>query len=127
MLDKVPAPELVAATVANSIQPYAEEHDIPFDELLLQYIKVTTTSGVQNSSVSNCGLMSLSPVCIQDLLERCSSQTTTLFTEWEAKAVAVLGCMTDTDVSSYHDITLKIKTNLCLSNLAQQQKNSKKV
>lgn len=40
MLDKVPAPELVAATVANSIQPYAEEHDIPFDELLLQYIKV---------------------------------------------------------------------------------------
>uniref|UniRef100_A0A671UHX6 Kinetochore associated 1 n=1 Tax=Sparus aurata TaxID=8175 RepID=A0A671UHX6_SPAAU len=74
MLDKVPAPELIAATVESNIQPYAEEHEIPFDELLLQYIK--------------------------DLLERCSSQTTTLFTEWEAKAVAVLGCMTDTDVSS---------------------------
>uniref|UniRef100_A0A3B5BIX8 Kinetochore associated 1 n=1 Tax=Stegastes partitus TaxID=144197 RepID=A0A3B5BIX8_9TELE len=72
MLDKVPAPELIAATVENSILPYAEEHEIPFDELLLQYIK--------------------------DLLERCSSQTTTLFTEWEAKAVAVLGCMTDTDL-----------------------------
>ncbi|XP_018523951.1 kinetochore-associated protein 1 isoform X1 [Lates calcarifer] len=72
MLDKVPAPELIAATVQNSILPYAEEHEIPFDELLLQYIK--------------------------DLLERCSSQTTTLFTEWEAKAVAVLGCMTDTDL-----------------------------
>nr|XP_019956518.1 PREDICTED: kinetochore-associated protein 1 isoform X3 [Paralichthys olivaceus] len=72
MLDKVLAPELIAATVENSILPYAEEHDIPFDELLLQYIK--------------------------DLLERCSSQTTTLFTEWEAKAVAVLGCMTDTDL-----------------------------
>ncbi|XP_028269515.1 kinetochore-associated protein 1 [Parambassis ranga] len=72
MLDKVPAPELIAATVENSILPYAEEHKIPFDELLLHYIK--------------------------DLLERCSSQTTTLFTEWEAKAVAVLSCMTDTDL-----------------------------
>ncbi|XP_075882024.1 kinetochore-associated protein 1 [Nelusetta ayraudi] len=72
MLDKVPAPELVAATVANGVQPYAEEHDLPFDELLLQYIR--------------------------DLLERCSSQTTTLFTEWEAKAVAVLNCMSDTDL-----------------------------
>ncbi|XP_074493975.1 kinetochore-associated protein 1 [Sebastes fasciatus] len=72
MLDKVPAPELIPATVESSILPYAEEHKIPFDELFLQYIK--------------------------DLLERCSSQTTTLFTEWEAKAVAVLGCMTDTDL-----------------------------
>uniref|UniRef100_A0A3P9IYC9 Kinetochore associated 1 n=1 Tax=Oryzias latipes TaxID=8090 RepID=A0A3P9IYC9_ORYLA len=73
MLDKVPAPELIAATVENSVLPYTTEHQIPFDELLLRYIK--------------------------DLLERCSSQTTTLFTEWEAKAVAVLGCMTDSDVS----------------------------
>lgn len=40
MLDKVPAPELIAATVERSILPYAEEHEIPFDELLLQYIKV---------------------------------------------------------------------------------------
>lgn len=40
MLDKVPAPELIAATVERSIQPYAEEHEIPLDELLLQYIKV---------------------------------------------------------------------------------------
>lgn len=40
MLDKVPAPELIAATVENSIRPYTEEHKIPFDELLLQYIKV---------------------------------------------------------------------------------------
>ncbi|XP_020511565.2 kinetochore-associated protein 1 [Labrus bergylta] len=72
MLDKVPAPELIGATVESSILPYTEEHEIPLDELLLQYIK--------------------------DLLERCSSQTTTLFTEWEAKAVAVLGCMSDTDL-----------------------------
>uniref|UniRef100_A0A3P8UD43 Kinetochore associated 1 n=1 Tax=Amphiprion percula TaxID=161767 RepID=A0A3P8UD43_AMPPE len=81
MLDKVPAPELIAATIENSILPYAEENEIPFDELLLQYIK--------------------------DLLERCSSQTTTLFTEWEAKAVAVLGCMTDTDVSAVLEIMQK--------------------
>lgn len=40
MLDKVPAPELIAAAVESSIQPYAEEHEIPFNELLLQYIKV---------------------------------------------------------------------------------------
>lgn len=40
MLDKVPAPELIAATVENSVLPYAEEHKIPFDDLLLQYIKV---------------------------------------------------------------------------------------
>ncbi|XP_068167481.1 kinetochore-associated protein 1 [Antennarius striatus] len=72
MLDNVPAPELIAATVENSVLLYAEEHKIPFDELLLQYIK--------------------------DLLKRCSSQTTSLFTEWEAKAVAVLHCMTDTDL-----------------------------
>lgn len=43
MLDKVPAPELVVATVANGVQPYAEEHDLPFDELLLQYIRVRKT------------------------------------------------------------------------------------
>ncbi|XP_054630813.1 kinetochore-associated protein 1 isoform X2 [Dunckerocampus dactyliophorus] len=73
MLDKVAAPELISATVNNNILPYAEEHHISLDELLLQYIK--------------------------DLLERCSSQTTTLFTEWEAKAVAVLGCMADTDLT----------------------------
>ncbi|CAL9708810.1 unnamed protein product [Knipowitschia caucasica] len=72
MLDKVPAPELIPHTVDTCIVPYAQEHQLPFDELLLQYIK--------------------------DLLERCSSQTTTLFTEWEAKAVAVLRCMTDTDL-----------------------------
>lgn len=40
MLDKVPAPELIAATVESSILPYAEEHEIPFEELLLQYIQV---------------------------------------------------------------------------------------
>lgn len=40
MLDKVPAPELITATVESCILPYTEEHQIPFDELLLHYIKV---------------------------------------------------------------------------------------
>uniref|UniRef100_A0A8C1QQ82 Kinetochore associated 1 n=1 Tax=Cyprinus carpio TaxID=7962 RepID=A0A8C1QQ82_CYPCA len=35
--------------------------------------------------------------CFQELLDCCSSQITSLFTEWEAKAVAVLRCMTDTN------------------------------
>ncbi|XP_068422638.1 kinetochore-associated protein 1 isoform X2 [Clinocottus analis] len=83
MLDKVPAPELIATAVESSILPYTEEHEIPLDELLFQYIK--------------------------DLLEHCSSQTTTLFTEWEAKAVAVLACMTDTDLMV--DAVLEIMQN----------------
>ncbi|XP_049618952.1 kinetochore-associated protein 1 isoform X1 [Syngnathus scovelli] len=72
MLDKAAAPNLIAATVENHILPYADEHGILLDELLLQYIK--------------------------DMLENCSSQTNTLFTAWEAKAVAVLGCMVDMDL-----------------------------
>ncbi|KAJ3604724.1 hypothetical protein NHX12_029463 [Muraenolepis orangiensis] len=72
MLDKVPAPEVIPETVENSIRPYALEQQIPFDQLLLHYIT--------------------------DLCERCSSQTTSLFTDWESKAVAVLDCMTETDL-----------------------------
>ncbi|XP_061622950.1 kinetochore-associated protein 1 isoform X2 [Phyllopteryx taeniolatus] len=72
MLDKVAAPVLISATVENNVLPYAKEHDILLDQLLLQYIK--------------------------DMLERCSSKTTTRFTAWEARAVAVLGCMADMDL-----------------------------
>lgn len=72
MLDRVLAPELIPHTVETCIHPYAQEHELALDELLMQYIK--------------------------DLLERCSFQTTSLFTQWEAKAVAVLDCMTDTDL-----------------------------
>lgn len=107
MLDKVAAPELIAAAVESCILPYTEEHQIPFDELLLQYIKVKFHHCITSIYFSKCLLISVShsvrviPSNLpKDLLERCSSQTTTLFTEWEAKAVAVLGCMTDTDVSS---------------------------
>lgn len=46
MLDKVPAPELIATTVESSVLPYAEEHEIPLDELLLQYIKVNFDNSV---------------------------------------------------------------------------------
>ena len=50
MLDKVLAPELIADTVENSILPYAEEHHIPFDELLLQYIKVNLRHSLTGDS-----------------------------------------------------------------------------
>ncbi|XP_077457832.1 kinetochore-associated protein 1 isoform X2 [Stigmatopora argus] len=80
MLDKVAAPPLVAAAVKNHIEPYAEEQGIALDEVLLRYIKET--------------------------LERHSSQTNTLFTPWEAKVVAVLGCMADTDLMT--DAVLEI-------------------
>lgn len=52
MLDKVPAPELVVATVANGVQPYAEEHDLPFDELLLQYIRVKKKNSTADTEVN---------------------------------------------------------------------------
>ncbi|KAK7804980.1 hypothetical protein U0070_025502 [Myodes glareolus] len=42
-----------------------------------------------------------------DLLKRCSSKSATLFdTAWEAKAMAVIGCLTDTDL--IFDAVLKI-------------------
>ncbi|XP_073696057.1 kinetochore-associated protein 1 [Garra rufa] len=71
MLDKVQAPELIPAVIKSSVQPYALENGLDLDQTLLHYIK--------------------------DLLDCCSSQITSLFTEWEAKAVAVLQCMTDTN------------------------------
>ncbi|XP_016317976.1 kinetochore-associated protein 1, partial [Sinocyclocheilus anshuiensis] len=71
MLDKVQAPELVPAVIKSSVQPYALENGLDLDQTLLHYIK--------------------------ELLDCCSSQITSLFTEWEAKAVAVLRCMTDTN------------------------------
>ncbi|KAJ0067724.1 hypothetical protein NL108_010031, partial [Boleophthalmus pectinirostris] len=97
MLDKVPAPELIPHTVDTCIKPYAQEHDLSYEELLLQYIKVHVLRTLLYTSNDTCCVNCWS-LLEQDLLERCSSQTTTLFTEWEAKAVAVLGCMTDSDL-----------------------------
>ncbi|XP_051888411.1 kinetochore-associated protein 1 isoform X2 [Pristis pectinata] len=73
MLDRILAPELIPLTLEKIIQPYITKHGLQKEELLLHYIK--------------------------DLLERCSSRSASLFeTAWEAKAMAVIGCMTDTDL-----------------------------
>lgn len=40
MLDKVLAPELIAGVVESSVRPYALEHRLDVDRILLDYIKV---------------------------------------------------------------------------------------
>uniref|UniRef100_A0A8C9N2M1 Kinetochore associated 1 n=1 Tax=Serinus canaria TaxID=9135 RepID=A0A8C9N2M1_SERCA len=73
MLDKILAPELVPSILEKFIKPYLSEHKLQKDELLLQYVK--------------------------DLLERCRTGSISVFeTAWEAKAVAVIGCISDTDL-----------------------------
>uniref|UniRef100_A0A669PTG3 Kinetochore associated 1 n=1 Tax=Phasianus colchicus TaxID=9054 RepID=A0A669PTG3_PHACC len=72
MFDKILAPELVPSILDKFIKPYLCEHNLQKDELLLQYIK--------------------------DLLERCRTRSASVFeTAWEAKAIAVIGCISDTD------------------------------
>uniref|UniRef100_A0A8C0EDW6 Kinetochore associated 1 n=1 Tax=Bubo bubo TaxID=30461 RepID=A0A8C0EDW6_BUBBB len=73
MFDKILAPELVPSILEKFIKPYLCEHNLQKDELLLQYIK--------------------------DLLERCRTRSTSVFeTAWEAKAIAVIDCISDTDL-----------------------------
>ncbi|XP_078462331.1 kinetochore-associated protein 1 [Lampetra planeri] len=73
MLDQVAAPQLVAPTLERVVRPYLQERGLAYDSLLVHYIK--------------------------DLLERCSSRSMSLFeTAWEAKAMAVVACMSDTDL-----------------------------
>ncbi|NXD27282.1 KNTC1 protein, partial [Spelaeornis formosus] len=73
MLDKILAPELVPSILEKFIEPYLCEHNLQKDELLLQYVK--------------------------DLLERCRTRSISVFeTAWEAKAVAVIGCISDSDL-----------------------------
>uniref|UniRef100_A0A8D2M5Y3 Kinetochore associated 1 n=1 Tax=Zonotrichia albicollis TaxID=44394 RepID=A0A8D2M5Y3_ZONAL len=73
MLDKILAPELVPSILEKFIKPYLCEHNLQKDELLLQYVK--------------------------DLLERCRTRSSSVFeTAWEAKAVAVIGCISDTEL-----------------------------
>ncbi|XP_021141273.2 kinetochore-associated protein 1 isoform X1 [Columba livia] len=73
MFDKIWAPELVPSILEKFIKPYLCEHHLQKDELLLQYIK--------------------------DLLERCRTRSASVFeTAWEAKAIAVIGCISDTDL-----------------------------
>ncbi|NWV73815.1 KNTC1 protein, partial [Dasyornis broadbenti] len=73
MLDKILAPKLVPSILEKFIKPYLCEHKLQKDELLLQYVK--------------------------DLLERCRTRSISVFeTAWEAKAIAVIGCISDTDL-----------------------------
>ncbi|KFP33589.1 Kinetochore-associated protein 1, partial [Colius striatus] len=73
MFDKILAPELVPTILERFIKPYLCEHNLQKDELLLQYIK--------------------------DLLERCRTRSASVFeTAWEAKAIAVIGCISDTNL-----------------------------
>ncbi|XP_036132520.1 kinetochore-associated protein 1 isoform X4 [Molossus molossus] len=81
MFDKVLAPELIPSILEKFIRVYMREHDLQEEELLLLYI--------------------------EDLLKRCSSKSTSLFeTAWEAKAMAVIGCLSDTEL--IFDAVLKI-------------------
>ncbi|KAK2102825.1 Kinetochore-associated protein 1 [Saguinus oedipus] len=85
MFDKVLAPELIPSVLEKFIRVYMREHDLQEEELLLLYI--------------------------EDLLKRCSSKSisksTSLFeTAWEAKAMAVIRCLSDTDL--IFDAVLKI-------------------
>lgn len=44
MLDKVLAPELIAGVVESSVRPYALEHRLDLDRVLLDYIKACILS-----------------------------------------------------------------------------------
>ncbi|XP_066465725.1 kinetochore-associated protein 1 [Tiliqua scincoides] len=73
MFDKVLAPELIPTVLEKYIEPYMEHHSLQKDEILLQYI--------------------------QDLLERYCTRSTSVFdTTWEAKAIAIVGCMSNIDL-----------------------------
>ncbi|XP_054852382.1 kinetochore-associated protein 1 [Eublepharis macularius] len=73
MFDKVLAAELIPATLEKFIEPYMRQHELQKDEILLQYIK--------------------------DLVERYCTRSTSVFeTTWEAKAIAVLDCISDMDL-----------------------------
>lgn len=81
MFDRVSAPELIPSVLEKSVRVYMREQNLQEEDLLLLYI--------------------------EDLLKRCSSKSATLFdTAWEAKAMAVIGCLSDTDL--IFDAVLKI-------------------
>ncbi|EDM13620.1 kinetochore associated 1 (predicted) [Rattus norvegicus] len=81
MFDRVSAPELIPSVLEKFVRVYIREQNLQEEELLLLYI--------------------------EDLLKRCSSKSMTLFdTAWEAKAMAVIRCLSDTDL--IFDAVLKI-------------------
>ncbi|XP_027709298.1 kinetochore-associated protein 1 isoform X2 [Vombatus ursinus] len=73
MLDKVFAPELIPSVLEKYVKLYMKEHYLEEEPLLLLYIK--------------------------DMLERYSCKSASLFeTSWESKAMAIIGCLSDTDL-----------------------------
>ncbi|NXN95932.1 KNTC1 protein, partial [Rhinopomastus cyanomelas] len=72
MFDKILAPELVPSTLEKFIKPYLCEHNLQKDDLLLQYIK--------------------------DLLGHHTWSASVFETAWEAKAIAVVSCISDTNL-----------------------------
>ncbi|XP_028621907.1 kinetochore-associated protein 1 [Grammomys surdaster] len=81
MFDRVSAPELIPSVLEKFVRVYIREQNLQEEELLLLYI--------------------------EDLLKRCSSKSMTLFdTAWEAKAMAVIRCLSDRDL--IFDAVLKI-------------------
>uniref|UniRef100_A0A8C5RYV2 Kinetochore associated 1 n=1 Tax=Laticauda laticaudata TaxID=8630 RepID=A0A8C5RYV2_LATLA len=73
MLDKILAAELIPVALEKYIKPYMRHHHLEKDEILLRYIK--------------------------DLLLCHCTQSSSIFdTSWEAKAIAVLGCMSDLEL-----------------------------
>uniref|UniRef100_A0A5F8H6Z2 Kinetochore associated 1 n=1 Tax=Monodelphis domestica TaxID=13616 RepID=A0A5F8H6Z2_MONDO len=75
MLDKVLAPELIPSILEKYVKLYMKEYNLEEEPLLLLYIK--------------------------DMLERYSCKSASLFeTSWESKAMAIIGCLSDTDIPS---------------------------
>ncbi|KAG8146029.1 hypothetical protein E2320_012452 [Naja naja] len=73
MLDKILAAELIPVALEKYIEPYMCHHRLEKDEILLQYIKNL-------------------------LLSHCTQSSSIFDTSWEAKAIAVLGCMSDLEL-----------------------------
>ncbi|XP_049623699.1 kinetochore-associated protein 1 [Suncus etruscus] len=81
MFDRVLAPALIPSILEKFIRVYMREHGLQEEDVLLLYI--------------------------EDLLKRCSSKSTSIFeTAWEAKVIAVIGCLSDPDL--IFDAVLKI-------------------
>ncbi|XP_071504367.1 kinetochore-associated protein 1-like [Diadema antillarum] len=70
MLERVAAPELVPGVIAKNISPYAKDHNLEVNALLLNYIK--------------------------DLLSDTSHHLLAVYeASWEAKAITVIRCISD--------------------------------
>ncbi|XP_039218490.1 kinetochore-associated protein 1 isoform X3 [Crotalus tigris] len=73
MLDKILAAELLPRALEKYIEPYMCRHHLEKDEILLQYIKDL-------------------------LLCQCTQSSSIFDTTWEAKAIALLGCMSSLEL-----------------------------